>query len=130
MLFWLIFLIEVKPILDSWLHMYTQYPSRYFLIWVSISIGNRPINLFRSWHTFIKNKLMCISLFFTIVCQLRNKFMLMWNKNIFIPNVWICQTTWQQQKFPKQGKKDSTALFEIHTYLIYLSFWNSSAIFL
>ena len=30
------------------------------------------------------------------VCQLRNKFMLMWNKNIFVPNVRICQTTWQQ----------------------------------
>ena len=39
---------------------------------------------------------MRISLFFMNVCQLRNKFMLMWNKNIFIPNVRICQTTWQQ----------------------------------
>ena len=41
---------------------------------------------------------MRISLFFMNVCQLRNKFMLMWNKNIFIPNVRICQTTWQQHK--------------------------------
>ena len=29
------------------------------------------------------------------VCQLQNVFMLMWNKNIFIPYVRICQTTWQ-----------------------------------
>ena len=39
---------------------------------------------------------MRISLFFMNVHQLRNKFMLMWNKNIFILHVRICQTTWQQ----------------------------------
>ena len=55
------------------------------------------INSFRSWHTFIKNKLMHISLFFINVCQLLNKFMLMWNKNILIWFVHFCQTTWQQQ---------------------------------
>ena len=65
---------------------------------IKIFLFHISINLFHSWHTFIKNKLMRISLFFTIVCQLRNKFMLMWNKNIFIPNVRICQTTWQQHR--------------------------------
>ena len=54
------------------------------------------INYFHSWHTIIKNKLMHKSLFFMNVSQLQNKFMLMWNKNIFIPNVRICQTTWNQ----------------------------------
>ena len=33
------------------------------------------------------------------VCQLRNQFMLMWNKNILITNVRICQTTWQQHRY-------------------------------
>ena len=66
---------------------------------IKIFLFNISINLFRSWHTIVKNKLIRISLFFMNVRQLRNKFMLMWNKNIFILHVRICQTTWQQQKF-------------------------------
>ena len=71
-------------------------PNKYILV----SYKATSINLFCSWRTIIRNKLIRISLFFMNVCQLRNKFMLMWNKNIFIPNVRICQTTWQQHKFP------------------------------
>ena len=40
---------------------------------------------------------MRISLFIMIVCQLRNKFMIVQNKNILIWFVHFCQTTWQQQ---------------------------------
>ena len=64
---------------------------------IKIFLFHISINLFQSWHTIVKNKLMRISLFFMNVCQLRNKFMLMWNKNIFIWFVHFCQTTWQQQ---------------------------------
>ena len=87
--------------------------SCYLLLSVSLAKVNKPnkyilistsIKLFHSWHTIIRNKLMLISWFFRNVCQLRNKFMLMWNKNIFIPNVRICQTTWQQQ-LSKRNKK-------------------------
>ena len=65
---------------------------------ISIFLFRISINLFRSWHTIIRNKLMRISLSFMNVSQLRvrNKFMLMWNKNIFIWFVHFCQTTWQQ----------------------------------
>ena len=66
---------------------------------ISIFLFHISINLFRSWHTFIKNKLIRISLFLMIVCQLRNKFMLLVrNKNILIWYIHFCQTTWQQQK--------------------------------
>ena len=34
----------------------------------------------------------------SIVHQLRNKFMLVWNKNILIRFVHFCQNTWQQHK--------------------------------
>ena len=67
------------------------------ILGIKIFLFHISINLFRSWHTIVKNKLMRISLFFMNVCQLRNKFMLMWNKNIFIWFVHFCQTTWQQQ---------------------------------
>ena len=63
---------------------------------IKIFLFHISINLFRSWHTIVKNKLMHISLFFINVCQLRNKFMFMWNKNVFIWFVHFCQTTWQQ----------------------------------
>ena len=63
---------------------------------IKIFLFHISINLFRSWHTFIKNKLMRISLFLMIVCQLRNKFMLVRNKNILIWFVHFCQTNWQQ----------------------------------
>ena len=43
---------------------------------ISIFLFHTSINLFCSWHTIIRNKLMHISLFFMNVCQLRNKFML------------------------------------------------------
>ena len=36
------------------------------------------------------------------MCQLRNKFMLVWNKNILIRFVHFCQNTWQQQKCVKK----------------------------
>ena len=85
----------------TWCSIYTLNNCCCQVVWQKwtnqIKIFLFHINLFHSWHIFIKNMLMCIGLFFTIVCQLRNKFMLMWNKNIFIPNVRICQTTWQQQ---------------------------------
>ena len=61
---------------------------------IKIFLFHISINLFLSWLTLLRNKLMHISLFFMNACQLRNKFILMWNKNIFIPNVRICQIPW------------------------------------
>ena len=59
---------------------------------ISRFLFRTSINLFRSWRTIIRNKLIHISLFFMNVRQLRNKFMLMWNKNILIWFVHFCQT--------------------------------------
>ena len=68
---------------------------------ISIFLFRTSINLFRSWRTIIRNKLIRISLFFMNVCQLRNKFMLVRNKNILIWFVHSCQNTWQQHKRAK-----------------------------
>ena len=62
----------------------------------SIFLFRTSINLFHSWRTSIRSKLMRISLFFMNVCQLRNKFILMRNKNKLVWFVHFCQTTWQQ----------------------------------
>ena len=50
---------------------------------------------------------MRISLFLMIVCQLRNKFMLVRNKNILIWFVHFCQTTWQQHMSKTQDSNAS-----------------------
>ena len=96
-------------VISVWLHMCNDSLKLFLcccqVVWqkwtnqIKIFLFHISINLFRSWHTFIKNKLMRISLFIMIVCQLRNKFMIVQNKNILIWFVHFCQTTWQQQTF-------------------------------
>ena len=90
---------------------------------IKIFLFHISINLFRSWHTFIKNKLMRTSLFFKIVCQLWNKFMLVPNKNLLIRFVHFCQNTWQQHKSPivlRKGGIKVIGNFEIGTLLFIL----------
>ena len=78
---------------------------------------------FVTWHIFIKN---------WKSFSKQNRLMLMFNKNMFIPNIWICKTTWTNNSHIHSAAEKKKRKFKFNCVcILYMECYNKwSSVFL